>query len=57
MRNWIRLKEIFLLKVLLKRTIPKFSHLEQKKLNVHGKVKTLVFQDPQSPHQLDSSGR
>ena len=35
----------------------KLSHLEQKETNVHGKIKSLVFQDPQSPHQLDSNGR
>ena len=46
-----------LLRKLLKNKEPKLSHLEQKEINEHLKVSTLVFQDPHSPHQLDCDER
>ena len=41
----------------LKRMEPKLSHPEQKKINEHLKVKIIVFQDPQSPHQTNYDER
>ena len=46
-------KKKILLRILLRKKVPKLSHMEQIETNVHGRVKSLVFQDPQSPHQLD----
>ena len=53
MEKMIRLKKMILLRKLLKRTIPNFSHLEQKELNGYWIVRILNFQDPQSSYQLD----
>lgn len=39
-------KNFFLLRVLLKKKVPKLLHLEQIETNVHGKENSLVFRDP-----------
>ena len=53
LNNWTRLRKKILLKILQKKKVSKLSHLEQME-KLHERVRSLVFQDLQFPHQLGS---